>query len=221
MSLIDRKIAAFTKIIAMLPDQPNAALGLTGDQLKVWFDTASEELRTEFNGLIDDLTAQTGGEDIGFTGAGFASTKLSAAVRELLVLAQAAQAGTILPGTVDKPKLAAALQAEIDAKSNTPIAGGSDTAIAVTVAGITSYTQGLRVSFIASEDNSGLPTTLNVNGLGAKNLYSPDGITTPTISVDGFYDVRYNGTNFTLVNAASKGAVGSTLYAYKNLGGAL
>lgn len=55
------KIAAFQKIIAALPDKPNASAGMTAAQLKAWFDSSPEELRLSVNSLIDGLLATTDG----------------------------------------------------------------------------------------------------------------------------------------------------------------
>lgn len=117
--MLDKKIPAYEKLVIMLPDKPNAAGGLTAEDLKEWFDSAPEEIRVAFNSLIDELASAVGGAQIGFSAAGFLSDNVSAAIVELLSIAQAAQAGTILPGTISKLMLTLGLQAEIDAKATT------------------------------------------------------------------------------------------------------
>jgi hypothetical protein len=94
------KIDSFEKIIAMLPDTPNATLGMLAEELKAWFDASPEELKASINGVIDDLVANTGASQIGFSGSGLLSTNVAAAILEILAVAQQAQSGQFLPGVV-------------------------------------------------------------------------------------------------------------------------
>ena len=112
--MLDKKIPAYEKLVIMLPDKPNAAGGLTAADLKEWFDSAPEEIRVAFNSLIDELASSLGGAQIGFSATGFLSNNVSAAIVELLAIAQAAQAGTILPGTVSRTMLTTGVQSELD-----------------------------------------------------------------------------------------------------------
>lgn len=82
---------------------------------------------------------------------------------------------------------------------------GSQNALVGTYApAITSYAAGLTIEIKAANRNTG-STTINVNGLGIKNIVSPDsqGL------VDGAFDASavllliYDGTNFQLVNFQS------------------
>jgi hypothetical protein len=103
--MLDKKIAAYSKTHSMLPTQPNAQAGLTAEELKVWYDTAAEEIRVQFNALIDELASSVGAAQIGFTGVGILSTNTADAILEMLSIAQAAQAGTILPEVIGETEL--------------------------------------------------------------------------------------------------------------------
>jgi hypothetical protein len=65
VSILDNRIMAFEKIVAMLPDKPNASAGITSEALKEWFDAATEELREQFNNVIDTLWGPEGTSNIG------------------------------------------------------------------------------------------------------------------------------------------------------------
>lgn len=105
MALIDRVITAFDKLITELPTKPNASAGLTAEQLQAWWDSSPEELRLSLNGVINDLVAASGAGQIGFSDPSFLATNVKAAIVEVLVIAQAAQAGTILLGSIGDDKL--------------------------------------------------------------------------------------------------------------------
>jgi hypothetical protein len=76
-----------------------------------------------------------------------------------------------------------------------PTATGTGTAIAVTT-GYFELTANRAFTFIASADNSGTATTINVDGTGVKNLYNVGGTDAPNIISGNAYKVWYNGTNF-------------------------
>ena len=61
MSLDDYKIGDFAEPVSAMGDNPSAD-GLTAAQIKAWFDSNSNEIKTAFNSLIDALTADGGGE---------------------------------------------------------------------------------------------------------------------------------------------------------------
>jgi hypothetical protein len=61
MSLDDYKIGDFAEPVSAMGDNPSAD-GLTAAQIKAWFDSNSNEIKTAFNALIDALTADGGGE---------------------------------------------------------------------------------------------------------------------------------------------------------------
>ncbi len=84
-----------------------------------------------------------------------------------------------------------------------PTAGGTANAITVTAYHF-SLTAGVALTFVASANNSGAATTLNVNSLGAKSVYKPGGTAAPTIISGKAYTVWYNGTSF-FVKAAAEG----------------
>lgn len=90
--------------------------------------------------------------------------------------------------------------------------GGSANAITLTNSpAISSYANGLRLSFKASASNTSA-TTVNVNGLGAKNIYKLSGtslvaLTGGEIVSGAIYDITYDGTQFQLSNSAGGGSL--------------
>lgn len=76
------------------------------------------------------------------------------------------------------------------------IADGTSTAIEFSIVGVTEYLTNSKYTFIASANNSGAATTININTLGAKNLYMPNTTTAPNLISGKPYIVWYNGTNF-------------------------
>lgn len=74
-----------------------------------------------------------------------------------------------------------------------------------------SYTQGFRVSFRASANNTG-PVTININGLGAANIKKVvESITTDLVTGDlvtgVLYEIVYNGSEFQLLTSYQRGLV--------------
>lgn len=107
---INSIISIFQKRISDLPDKPNATAGLTADQLKEYFDSSPEELRVAFNtamALLESITpGASGSESIGSaTIPGISGNTVYAQIANLLAIAQAAQAGTIIAGSIDDTKL--------------------------------------------------------------------------------------------------------------------
>lgn len=80
-------------------------------------------------------------------------------------------------------------------------AGGTANAFTLTPSpAATSYTAGLMFGFIAVGTNTGA-TTVNVSGLGVKNVYVDGATLDPNYLVSGAtYYIIYNGTQFTLLN---------------------
>lgn len=84
-------------------------------------------------------------------------------------------------------------------------AGGTANALTLTLAPAPAgYTTGMMVAFKASASNTGAPT-LNVNGLGAKNIYKITGgsvsaLASGDIVSGGAYQALYDGTQFILLN---------------------
>lgn len=75
-----------------------------------------------------------------------------------------------------------------------PTAGGTANAITVTAYHF-SLTAGASLTFIAAADNTAA-TTLNVNGLGAKNFYKPGTTDKPYIKSGEAITAWYDGTSF-------------------------
>ena len=95
----------------------------------------------------------------------------------------------------------------LDGNRLAPTAGGTGTAITVTAYQFT-LTDGCVVSFVASANNSGAATTINVNGLGAKSAYKANTANAPTIVSGRMYVFWYStgGTCFFLRAAATGNA---------------
>lgn len=87
--------------------------------------------------------------------------------------------------------------------------GGSANAQTLTLTpAITAYAAGQTFRFIAGYTNTGA-TTLNVNGVGAKNIYYPttkSALLTNEIMAGAAYQVMYDGTQFLLMNTISTGS---------------
>jgi hypothetical protein len=63
------------------------------------------------------------------------------------------------------------------------------------------------VTFVASANNNGSVTTINVNGKGAKNVFKPGTTTAPNIKSGRAYTLWYNGTSFFWQASAEGNAV--------------
>lgn len=92
------------------------------------------------------------------------------------------------------------------------IATGAANAYAVAYSpAITSYIIGLELSFQPNHTNTGA-STLNVNGLGAKNIrVSGEAVPAALLQGAGYVRVIYDGTQFILVQAGVPPSVGATL----------
>lgn len=99
---------------------------------------------------------------------------------------------------------------ELNNKFTYIAAGGTGNAITLTLPySPGSYTTGLIVRFKATANNTGA-TTINVNGLGAKNLYkytagTLGNIVTGDIINGGMYEAMYDGTQFQLLTLQNAG----------------
>ncbi|WP_342535419.1 hypothetical protein MHI04_06390 [Lysinibacillus sp. FSL K6-1151] len=74
---------------------------------------------------------------------------------------------------------------------------GTANALTVTHAAITSYSDGLGVSFAANA-NSTVATTLDINGLGAIPIKKANGTAVTNLKAGGVYTLRYRGSAFIL-----------------------
>lgn len=95
--------------------------GWTPEQSKENLNKRSEEMRVAFNAVVNILNSvvngESGSENIASpTIEGITGNTIHAQIADLLAIAQAAQAGTILPGVVTEAMLAftTATQAELD-----------------------------------------------------------------------------------------------------------
>jgi hypothetical protein len=303
--MLDKKIAAFTKIVAMLPDKPNAAAGITSEQLKVWFDSASEELRVNFNALIDEIVSSAGASGIGnLPVEGISGTNLQDLINSLVIIVKASDVNstqalstantasnnaTAAVNTANtasnnattalntannafnkatsvetdyntlKPQLEQAVEDVADKASveyvNSAVAGaaigqvpggsltdfylsddptdikarvaltnnqvevktagGTATAVTLSDFGLGGYFTGLKVTFIASADNGGEATTINIDGKGAKSIYKPASVIAPNFKAGRAYTIYYSGTSFFWQASAEGNAVVADVLASK------
>ncbi len=92
----------------------------------------------------------------------------------------------------------------LNADLNAVVATGTGTAITLPISSMTSYINYRLINFIAKANNSGAATTININSLGAKNLYKPNTTVAPTLLAGKAYTVWYNGTSF-FIKASAEG----------------
>lgn len=108
-------------------------------------------------------------------------------------------------GCVDSTKLDLATQGSVQQYA-TASSGGVGTAYATTLSPAPSgLTAGMRVVFVADVTNTASPT-LNVNGLGAKNLLSRGGLALVAFQIQAneLVECHYDGTSFRCVGIASR-----------------
>lgn len=102
------------------------------------------------------------------------------------------------------------------------VAGGSTNAITLALnPALVAYTEGVSIEFRATSNNTGA-TTVNVNGLGVRNIYRKenDGITAMgggELLAGGVYRITYDGTQFQLISSAVPDAGALLLLAQKNV----
>lgn len=107
-------------------------------------------------------------------------------------------------------------------------AGGTANALTLTLApALDSYSGGVGVEFLAVSDNTGA-STININGLGAKNIYKMvEGLLTALEAGDiqsgGIYKITYDGTQFQIkgLDESSGGTKGMELLAIASGGGSV
>jgi hypothetical protein len=87
------------------------------------------------------------------------------------------------------------------------VASGSANTYSVTLnPAPTSYVEGMAIAVKINVDNTG-PSTINVNGLGAKAIKKPNGndVSAGNLKAGSIYTMRYNGTNFILQGEGGSG----------------
>ncbi|GMQ61210.1 hypothetical protein [Vallitalea maricola] len=99
--------------------------------------------------------------------------------------------------------------------ANVIVASGTGTTITLSMPSVTAYTDNMKLTFISSADNSGSATTIDINSLGAKNLYKPNTTTAPNLKSGKPYTVWYNGTHFFLQASAEGDALAEHVLAGK------
>lgn len=99
--------------------------------------------------------------------------------------------------------------------ANVILATGIGTAITLDMPSVAAYNTNMKLTFIASAANSGSATTININDLGAINLYKPNTATAPNLKNGKPYTVWYNGTSFFLQASAEGDALAEHVLAGK------
>ncbi|MEK4173375.1 hypothetical protein MHI22_18200 [Lysinibacillus sp. FSL L8-0312] len=82
--------------------------------------------------------------------------------------------------------------------------GGTANVLTATIDGLTSYKNGLAVSFPVNS-NSTAAMTLNINGLGAIPIKNSNGIAVSNLKANGVYTVRYRAGAFILQGEGGSG----------------
>lgn len=95
---------------------------------------------------------------------------------------------------------------------NVVIAEGTAVAITLSIPTISSYVANRIITFVSSINNNGNATTININNLGAKNLYKPGGTVAPILIAGRAYTMWYSYENQCFFIKAS--AEGNTIAAH-------
>lgn len=97
-------------------------------------------------------------------------------------------------------------------------ATGTNTLV-MTNSDVTAYTDMMLVAFKNTTASTGA-TTLNINGLGAKAIVKANGNAVTNLKANAIYQVRYNGTSFTLLGEGGEygTATASDVLAGKTIG---
>ena len=174
-----------TNNISSQNPEPNDVGGLTAAQFQALFDKFGVDFKAYFITHLAELASITAGssaaENLGSaTIAGLTGNTVYAQLANMLAVAQAAQAGTILPGTVTDPMLSndptqlkSVVGAHLaDDTQHVPyaVAAGVANTYAVTLnPAPTALVDGMAVAVKINADSTG-SSTLNVNALGVKTI---------------------------------------------------
>jgi hypothetical protein len=214
-----------------LPDEPDNAL-YTPEDLKIYFDKAPNDIKDYINNILipqlESTTVVSGAEHIGSrTIPGITGNTVWEQISSLLSIAQQAQSGTILPGSVTDTMLSNAtgqikstvstLNTAVSDMSKAVMASGTGTVINLTIPSITAYTPLQKLTFVAIGNNNGALTTININGLGAKPLYKLNTTTSPTLIEYKTYTIilKSDGLSFFLDASAEGTATAADVLAGK------
>jgi hypothetical protein len=201
-----------------LPDEPDNAL-YTPEDLKILFDKAPNDVKDYINNILipqlESTIGISGAELIGSkTIAGLNGNTVWEQISNLLLVAQQAQSGSIIPGSITDSLLSnsdgqiKSKVAALDQTSKAIVASGTGTAITLTVPEISNYEALQKITFIASANNNGNLTTIAFNNLDAKPLYKINSTVSPVLVKDKPYTVILNkgATSFFLVASAEGNA---------------
>ncbi len=105
------------------------------------------------------------------------------------------EASGLVPSAADRAQLAKAIQS---GRLNYVVGGGTANAITGTLTPApAAYTIGMPITLKVALANTG-PATINLNGLGVKNIVASDGSPLVANDLGGFVSLVYNGTAFVL-----------------------
>jgi hypothetical protein len=119
-----KKLLAFTKKVADLPDKPTKQI--TAAEVKTYFDGPAEEVRQTLNQLIDDLqssaTGESGAKYIGITSFDGSPDKLQDALQWLKSQINEAAIGQIPDRSITEQKLSVDVSTQIRGNWSQPLA---------------------------------------------------------------------------------------------------
>lgn len=159
MALIDRKINEWSQAVSSLDDKPK----MSATDLKAAFDSNTNQLKPEINGIIDDLTGADGASNIGLTAIDNIDGKTVQAVLESL----SAFAKTT---DDDLAKLSTAEGASLI--GNTAIDGIDGETVQAVLQSIATLAKNnkLNLEKISSADGAGLVGTSPISGVSGETV---------------------------------------------------
>lgn len=207
-----------TDNIATLNPLPNDVGGLTAPQLQYLFDKFGAEFTAYFNDThlaqLASIVAGTSGADniASATIAGLTGNTVFTQISNLLSIAQAAQAGTIVAGTVTDPMLSNAagqIKDNLNTTNNTVTehladyvrqpgyavdTGTANHLIIALTPAPTSYVDGMGIVVKVKVDGTAA-TDVNVDSLGVKTIFDSLGNAVINFKANVTYSMKYESTS--------------------------
>lgn len=189
-------------VIAALDDEPNDIGGLTADQLKAKFDQAPLAVQVYLNNVLlpkleSIIDGDSAAESLGSaTITGVSGHTIHAQLSDLKNQIVAMVAGAIPADSLTDALLSSAagsVKTRVAALQAFPTATGTGTAVYVSCP-YAALTDGIQTTFVASANNGGAATTLDLGGTSAKPVYKPGGTTAPTFAAGKAYTVWYSAS---------------------------
>ncbi len=125
-------------------------------------------------------------------------------------------AGTIQDQFVSPYTLKQGPNLDQSGSKNYASTSGTDTYTATIAPAITAYSTGQQFNINFANINTGA-STINMNGLGAKSIITPDGLALTGAELLGIMTLVYNGTSFQILGGSGAGGgAASDLFNYYN-----